>query len=305
MINSESNPFNEALQGFKPSRQSRFEGHPNELEKTPEELQIIEQASQLLEQELRELFPDTPMASERQLRVSDFIFLADSDIKAMGRNRREVLGFIDDKSKKAIINRTNSSRSGRLMSLFVTLHEGIHLKSSGFFEHNPQGQQSNRAGYQINNGEAGYKLSGFNEAVVEWMTYDLIFKNKDRLNQELAFTNEDWGNLAQSYKDQIAVISSIVTKVSEIDGRPPVESWKEIKKGQFGGQLMHLRKIERAFGKNSLKLLSAMGDEVGSEAARSRRLTLIKEYFCSADQRKRDEIGRQFFSDDANQLRAA
>lgn len=111
-------------------------------------------------------------------------------------------------------------------------------------------------------------FNGLNEAVTEQMTIDTFKKNRDKIIQE--FYGEDSAGYERDvatiegehgmYAPQRKVLNLIVDGVSEHYQEERERTWNRIKEGYYTGNLMHLRKIEKVFGKGTLRLLALMED---------------------------------------------
>lgn len=157
-----------------------------------------------------------------------------------------------------------------LLKMFL-LHEGIHMDSHhAYFTKNQNEDPIDSLSGQTRSGystwtpykeKGGNYLSGFNEAVVQKITWEKIRAHLTRTKINI------------SYENEIVVLDLLIEKIAIKFNEEKTEVWKRIKKGLFTGQMMHLRRINETYGPNALKILAMLTDEYGTTTEK------IKKYF--------------------------
>ena len=118
-----------------------------------------------------------------------------------------------------------------------------------------------KAGYETHRGAEGELMVGFNEAVTERMTREAIEDYADSIpeDERLRILNHPAND---GYTRERIVLNKIIAHASKTlqpDNPYAAELfWKDIARGVFLGTKMHLRGIEKAYGKGSLRILAAM-----------------------------------------------
>lgn len=196
----------------------------------------------------------------------------------------------------------NRRRAGSSVPVYkVIFHEAIHNAAKRKYWAKPV-TVGDTEGIQFNSYRAGYEsanvsnpddqhvhLIGFNEGVVEMTSQTLFHKYAHQIRRELAVTESEVAEGGFAYTKSRAIIREIVRTLSSLEEVPEPEVWQRIRKGQFTGEMMHLRKIEYAYGKGSLRVLDALvvgSDEkrtdAENEAIRDRNEKIL-EYFEQSD----------------------
>lgn len=179
--------------------------------------------------------------------------------------KEEILDFA-----RHLIGNNKDVLKNRFGFLKTLLHESIHhaghlksyvkLKEKDYF--NPY-----RSGYKIINRfdkKERIILEGFNEGVVERLTRELIEKNRKYIEEELKISEKEKNNNIQkthNYDLNVDLVKVLSTSLSKKEEIPEQEVWDRFKRGHFTGEMMHLRSIEKLYGKGSLRVLGALGDK--------------------------------------------
>jgi hypothetical protein len=71
-------------------------------------------------------------------------------------------------------------------------------------------------------------------------------------------------------------------------GETKEDVWKRFKRGEFTGEMMHLRDVETAFGAHSLEILAMMESRKFNKR--------ILKYFSTKDLIERERIGKKIIS---------
>jgi len=274
---------------------------PSEREKTEKEKNQIETSDTML----RMMFDGFKIPHGEKLILSEQIhfFTKENFEKEFSGVSRDVGGF-----HNAIYNSicledgNNNAPEGEkeIFDISDMAHECIHLAS----HHKYQGvvEKDNsvtptdyRVGYALKteeNGKPVKKFNGFNEGVV-CITQNFLFSDfSDELEKRTGITKE---MKRLSHYNRYARNQDIVFDIAEAIGKfrneNPMNSVYRIIKGQFTGEMMHLRDIEDIFGKGSLDLLAEYKSMFGTKDDKLRD-TLIEDYFQTKpeDSEKREEI---------------
>lgn len=178
-----------------------------------------------------------------------------------------------------------------LVSLF---HEVVHYASFESVGADWRNIVGFRSGYALPHKD----FSGFNEGVVQRLTAELIIKNFPSFKEMVDGKTEKEAIelLLDSYTDEQSVLKTIIDRVSEYRKVNRETTWMKIKKGLFTGSMMHLRDMDRAFGKGSLKLLSFYGSSPSGDPEKDQRIDeLIFCYFTSDDDSERPDLYNQIW----------
>ena len=195
--------------------------------------------------------------------------------------------------------------SGRLAKYHATLHEATHSVSAQI-DSVKKGKKkitSQKCGYgtiTLSKEEKGTFITqfiGFNEAVTEKMTKDVLQKHKDEIFKEFNISEKEKTNFTPSgYDAFIKILDAVIKKTAEKTGTPEEETWGKIKKGYFDGRMMHLREIERALGGGALRMLAAIG-EPSDFVSQAETAEMILIYFQSADEKDKEKIAKLILSE--------
>src|SRR3989344_2351043 len=143
-----------------------------------------------------------------------------------------------------------------------TLHEMIH--AAGVSAKNTSGEIS-RVGYlQINTNDSGTHehLRGFNEGIVEALAQEWSSKHREKIKALLHVDDADFEHpilqARNSYGTEQKVANAIAEGIAGAKQETPETVHRRLARGHFTGEMMHLRDIDTAFGKGSLRLLAAI-----------------------------------------------
>ena len=257
----------------------------NEVTKTPEDLEIIKKVEISLNEELKEL----NLPADVVLDPKEVHFLKEGFLVNKGHydpKDQQIKFYAEENSVRIIIKKIiRKSTSLRDYSFSIILHETIH-------KHSPQKHEIiNRDTPEIRTLGTGYGsyskkrkeniFKGFNEAVVQRIVVDITQKINNNNLDEVYKT-------FRTYERQINVVDLIAEKIAKMKKETKEEVWKRFKRGEFTGEMMHLRDVEEAFGPHSLEILAVMG---GGEISKS-----FLEYFITEDLSQREKIGKKIIS---------
>lgn len=254
-----------------------------ELEKSEDDLRTIKLAIDIVKEDLKELgFANFDIPIERIHLVS----------------RMNLQGSRAEATSEYINIAPSFNEIERLNQFYNLVHELWHYASinyydaSGFIETaNQYWQEMNAQGFsmtelqKVRSTRVGYNtiknsrvpgqrpanlFDGLNEAITERSTIDSLEKHADKIKREFNLTNEfydqsvlrfinSFNESDGSYPLQRKVLDSIINGVSVRYKENKVMTWRRLKDGFISGNMMHLKRIERTFGRGSLSLLSLMG----------------------------------------------
>jgi len=168
-------------------------------------------------------------------------------------------------------------------------HEATHLASHQSFHITKEESKKHsayRGGYENNNNlNEDYPHThfwGFNEAVVEHTAQNILHENSLLLNAKfninVAINIGNSKKLQGSYKAQRKVLQNIIYGVAEAQKISPTKVWEKIEKGQFTGEMMHLREIEKVYGSGSLRILASMDASAPTEETKEKYQNYV-DYF--------------------------
>lgn len=272
-----------------------------ELIKTSEEREFISSAKQALEHEFNNLnIPRSQQFTDEQFHI----FHDDRFIDNFGPNAPDAV--TDTMSSAVFLNR---DRYPDRFAFYVALfHEGIHLASHQKF-HLFEGSlpiATYRAGYtnmDFRKRPHREHFRGFDEAVVDMTTRELIEKNWQNLSINLHFTGEDKSYLDSlkiatdiGYGEYDKIIDFVIDGVAQNKGEAREAVWNRFKKGVFTGEMMHLRDVERVFEKGTLRVLAHLGTSKDGEPQKD-DAAIVMRYLQSGDEEEKGQIAKELLSE--------
>ena len=257
-----------------------------ELEKSEEEVRMIETVNAIIRGELESLgLTDyNPIPPEKVHVLPGEVFkerFPDYSEKAFFRSTSDVV----------FVNKDKVDTKARMFQ--TMLHELIHRASEAkFYADEKTGDiYDARVGYRIRSPWKGLeredRLGGFNEMVVDFTAYRILLKNQQTLESDLGLTKEDIQGPIYTYMHYGPILESIVTKIAEDKGIPPVQVFSDLERGQFESNILVLKDVEKSFGKGSLEALSLLGT-LRNEEDNEKLEVMVKDFFA-----ERDETARQ------------
>lgn len=186
-------------------------------------------------------------------------------------------------------------------------HEMVHTRGhEKFYSHEVEDLLvTYRSGYQIlDKGlvEQGKDLKpsrfvGFNEAMTEliagllWHTEEDELRNKLNLPSLSPEEKESSEVLVVGYTEQVKLLTYIIGRLNGEPGENPVGDFV---RGYFSGDMMHLRRIEKVWGKGALRILSYLGEDI---TAAGRELNKqVYAFFYEEDPSAREEMAKKIFA---------
>lgn len=227
-----------------------------ELKKTPEELAAIEFFDGLLKMEFLDLeIPEVP-----ELRPERFHIMSEAWCDAnMGKSDHGAYFSFGD---NAVLSRR---RSGSRLDFYNTIsHEAIHSVSrqKHWVDIEKKKIDSYRVGYRVKNvsnqDSPHVHLKAFNEGVVETTAEEFFTRNSQAIGKKLSIPERELEKCTFGYVTFRRVVKDLCQGLAQAQNGKPQDVWNKIKKGQFTGEMMHLRDIEFAYGKGALRILDAL-----------------------------------------------
>lgn len=164
----------------------------------------------------------------------------------------------------------------KYQQIATMIHEALHIIGFQRFYVDTDQYYLLRTGYNYDEerseSTSKEKFESFNEAVVEKINREICERNKNIFeDQKYPFDintlyirahRDIQGEKATKndgpYSKDIDLLDHIMDEVFKKTGQNKEETWKHIKEGYLSGNMMHLRIIDRVFGKGSLRLYSEM-----------------------------------------------
>lgn len=281
---------------FETLRAKGIEKMPGEVEKSQEELDFIEKANEYLAKELQELgIQEYRAVQPEQVHFLSAESFTDYMRKSEGKEVNPEVGSLTNEASGAIVlNKDHGNRLQQYRSIFHEMTHALSFQNWIFDLGRNEGRV--RFGYSIHSTESKvvkyHKLAGFNEAVVEGITYELMNKYKDELMQTFHFTEEEQSKPIFSYNEPRRILDTIIAGIANRKGADKSDIWQKIKRGHFSGQIMHLRDIEDTYGEDSLQILSLLYANI-SELTPEKLEGKILRYFETDDDKKRNTLRKK------------
>jgi hypothetical protein len=200
----------------------------------------------------------------------------------------------------------DETRKSRIAQYITILHEILHSASCQkyeLYEYDTDGKtkigiQTYRSGYSVRSSEkeGEFKLEAFDEGLTERMTWRILGQylldypdirkdlDVDMSEKELREYIVENG-LKIYWQPQMLVNMLAEGLAKETKGKYSFETFA---RGYFTGEMMHLRVIERVFGRGSLEMIDAMiaGPKSESEYEKNNKILRYFETETSPEERK-------------------
>lgn len=268
------------LEGRKDEAMKPLEG---EYEKTKEQLKFIKYIGKCLNSELKELKID------KKVNISpEQIHLLPRDVYRRKTGEDFSAAFFLALNQGVCINRDYYSTRMKLYQAIA--HEMIHLGSFLRFQGREEELRPFRSkvGYSSEFGkkeERYEQFDGLNEMMVDKFLPKIFLKHKEEFIKKFRLTKQEQNEGLSYYSTDI--LDTLIEKIAAKNKEKTEDVWNRFKNGLFTGEAMHLRDIERTFGKDSLHLLSMFNFE---DEVTMKNYNKILECFKTDDDKKREEI---------------
>ena len=275
----------EQREGLKPYRR--------EKNKTPEDEEFINLANIYLQKELDRLGIDFEPIAQEKIHILDWDSWFD---KFPGDNKH---GHYDHISDTALINTfdietlsLNVNVDERLKRFATILHEMIHIAGHSKFQIRTDGAlDSYRMGYSTIEHDGKEELfKGLNEAVTEGFVMRILLSHKDELEKEFgekAFLSDEEHLYAYEY--YIKMLGLIITDIAVNKDENPKIVQDRLFKGYFTGEMMHLRDIEKTYGKDGLRVIAQWG-KGGTPDEQAKITNTVVRYLKAKNQTEKEAL---------------
>ncbi|MGW8185543.1 MAG: hypothetical protein ACWGHO_05555 [Candidatus Moraniibacteriota bacterium] len=273
-----------------------------EIEKNEEELKFLKFANKYIKEELQSF----GIEEFEDIDPNQFHFLNEEAYCKATRNLGS-LAFVVPLLENAYVNIEEMPH--RLQLYKTILHEALHLysfqRNQVYIEDGEDGDEEKylltyRYGYSNDNmvkdkfGEDHSHFMGLNEAMTDLIVLDILRGHQRELIKEFNVTFEE-ALKPVSYNGYKDLFIFIMQKIAENLGEDYEDVWGRFKKGYFTGEMMHLRDIEKVFGKGSTRFLAAIDSFV-----RDTNTEMDKEVFAffeTDDEHVREQIAQKVLDD--------
>lgn len=271
---------------YKETKEYAAVPYDSEIEKSDKAKEIIDFVNVCLEKEFDRIGLNYEWIPQGKVH-----FFLDDDFRLMHPNSEKDSGlYLPVLQEAHILTLDYSERA----TVFATiLHEMIHLVSHNvyFFDENHEEIGNYRSGYHTrrNQDEDGHEhFRGLNEGIIDLVVSEIVNENIDTISQMLDLKEDDWRGVSWYY-DEGELINLIIEKISQQKNEPEEVVYKRFKRGLFSGEMMHLRDIEKVFGKDALRIFSYINPRAKSQE----ELDIQKkayEFFWTDNQERRNEL---------------
>jgi len=262
-----------------------------EIKKTKEEIEFIKKVDLYLAQEFSEL----GLKKNFSLLPSQFHFLPDETFskKFPGQAKNSIAAFSNLRTDNVYINKSKCARPSLYKSI---IHEAIHLASLHVYYADIKQTKVRiyRTGYQLFNPkeEEHEHFRGLNEAIIDKMAIEILKKHKDEIIEEFNITPKEQKEKVPIYKTYIQILNIIIQRLAEKNNKTTAAVWQRFKKGLFTGKMLHLKDIEKTFGKGALRVLAAL-DSSTKNLPEEEIDQKIFQYFATDNQKEKDRIAAE------------
>ena len=272
-----------AGEAFDKLSEEGFERVDGEVEKSEEASRFIGAVNGYLNEELRLMGVGEIQLDPRRIHI-----LSIDDFEKNFPNA-EANGIYRDLADGIYVR-----QAGRMQLYKTIFHEMVHQASSRSFFADPKDRNigRRRIGYTaFNSGEKNHEhFRGLNEAVTDMIVREIFIKHKDELIRDFEITEDEQKQSVDFYFEYMDVVKIIIAGIAKKNGEDEEAVWERFKKGEFTGEMMHLRDIEKTFGKGSLRVLAAM--DSGTKNIDSDTDEKLSAYFKTEDEKSKDAIAK-------------
>lgn len=262
-----------------------------EIEKNSEEIEFIKTVDRYLKEEFKEI----GIEEDPNILPESIHLLSHEDFKKMHPDEK-LSGFVSFPENNIYID--ESVYSHRLQLYKTIFHESIH--SVAFRKHHIEISEkrdvikSYRKGYYVASPkESGHEhFRGLGEAIVDMTVMELFNKHKKEIIEKFKITPEE-ENLPVQFQDHyIEILKTIIEEIAKENNEDKHLVWQRFKRGQFTGEMMHLKDIDKVFGKGSLRVLAAL-DSGTKNLPEEEIYEKILRYFRTDDEKEKDNLAKK------------
>jgi hypothetical protein len=150
------------------------------------------------------------------------------------------------------------------------LHESLHAASKHKYimADDPEAAafpvRPYRVGYAALNRsskEEGSHFIAFNEGMTEELAWDILEARSEEMEDYFGIPSEEVRNAnrsGSSYCQPRLLVLRLLSGISLGLGKSMSEVWRDFRRGYFTGEMMHLRAVEREYGRGSLRIMDRM-----------------------------------------------
>ena len=190
--------------------------------------------------------------------------------------------------------------SDRAKTFKTILHEMVHSASHNVSYGDVQADElrNYRTGYNVLNWHEGKEkvhehFRAFNEGMIDIVVSEIVQERLDDINELLEISKEDWENVSW-YWNESELINSIINKISDANGERGRDIYTRFEKGLFTGEMMHLRDVEKVFGKHSLRILGSWAPtDFDDDPDGAERYRKIYSFFATEDTAEREKLRQE------------
>jgi hypothetical protein len=270
-----------------------------EIEKTKEDIELIKKAEEIVSGTLLKLGVENDFSIN-----PDLVLIAkNGEIETAQISKKEKRRyFLGEKAFHKTIGGhvviSEDILEDRPVFFHALLHEFFHAASMNYGFLTKESKEKDRSlilksGYKTyydnQDGERSL-FNAFNEAVTEELAREAArFYFDDSFHYEgIDEMFDEWNEV---YPVSRGVLYAILLNISGGDEEKIKEIWEKIVRGYIKGTKMHLRMIEKYYGKDSLKILASMTTSLGDIEKNLR----IQKFFYESDFDKREKIKKSIF----------
>ena len=154
-----------------------------------------------------------------------------------------------------------------------------------------------RTGYMIVDvGKSENKFKGFNEGVVCVTDRLMLSSESEELKKRFQLNDELLQKVGlNAYIENQILVHTISSRIAEYRNESPSKSMTRMVRGQFTGEMMHLRDLNHIYGEGSLDLLARYQSSKDMDI-NEKQDPLIIQYFQSVDEGERNELKKEILS---------
>ncbi len=248
-------------------KQIKSEKIPEELEKNTKTIKFIDSLNNFIKKEFEELKIEQ---EPKEIKSEQIHLVPEKIYKTEFPNESRAVYL---PSKESIF--MNAKAFDSIPEFYASIvHEFLHFES--FFEDKNTAVRSGYRSLKKENNKVQTRFRGLNEMIIDKFAQEILEKNKKDL-KKININLETKKLSPEKYSPLI--LNKIIEKIAQKKDQEQEKVWEKFKKSLFTGKMMHLRDVERTFGKDSLRLLSEFYSENKEKGERQEEYFDILNYF--------------------------
>lgn len=253
-----------------------------ELKKTPEQLKMIEKANEHINEELDEL----DIKKRSNILLGKVHFLSGNIFNETFDRHKDKSAVANCIVGEIFINLDMYFNKSELYN--TILHECLHIVSAEKYIFDDREFWQKRTGYWESRDTKGHDhFQWFNEMIITKVSNDIFKKHKKEITEKKE----------PIYGYILTVLNLVIDKVAKYNQETPEDTWKRLKKGLFTGEMMHLRDVDRTFGKGSLRLIASLYSGTKESIDKQIAYSKILKYLSTKDEEKKEKIAQEILID--------